>query len=159
MLRVWSDFLMAADRRHVTLLSLLDMLAALDCVDYSILQHRLRYAVGLSGAVYDWIESFLYGRTQQIVYNGQLSGTQYVLFGILQGSVLGPVLYSLYTAELAHIVARHGLLLHQYADSRRPTAQRSTTQHLQLIGSLCAWLTWKPGWKQVVFVWTQPKRK
>ena len=62
MLRVWSDFLMAADRRHVTLLSLLDMLAALDCVDYSILQHRLRYAVGLSGAIYNCIESFLYGR-------------------------------------------------------------------------------------------------
>ena len=116
MLQVWSDFLKAADVRHVTLLSLLDMSAAFDCVDHSILLQRLRSTVGLSGVVLDWIDSFLSGRTQQISYNGQLSAACDVLFGVPQGSVLGPLLYILYTAELAHVVARHGLSLHQYAD-------------------------------------------
>ena len=49
------------------------------------------------------------------------------------------VLYNVYTNELAHIVARHGLLVHQY-DGRTLSSQQ-----LQLIGLLCAWLTWKPG--------------
>jgi len=106
-LRVLSDFLKAADRRHVTLLSLLDMSAAFDCVDHSILLQRLHSTVGLSAVVLDWIDSFLSGRTQQISYNGQLSATCDVLFEVPQGSVLAPLLYILYTAELA----RHDLSL------------------------------------------------
>jgi len=60
------------------------------------------------------VQSFLTDRTQQFAYS--LSSVQSVLFGVPQGSVLGPLLYVLYTAELALIVDRHGLSLHQYAD-------------------------------------------
>ena len=49
--------LMAADDRKVTLLSLLDMAAAFDCVDHLILLQRLQVAVGI--ALLDWIRSFL----------------------------------------------------------------------------------------------------
>ena len=55
-------------------------------------------------------------RTQQVAFNDQLSATQPVLFGVPQGSVLGPLLYLLYTAELAKVVARRGLQMHQYVD-------------------------------------------
>ena len=116
MLRVWSDILEAADRRHVMLLGLLDLSAAFDCVDHSILLQRLRLSVGLTDTALDWIESFLSDRTQQIAFNGQLSTTRPVLFGVPQGSVLGPLLYVLYTADLAKVVSRHGLDMHLYAD-------------------------------------------
>ena len=62
------------------------------------------------------MRSFLTDTTQQIAYSGQLAAVQPVLLGVPQGSVLGPLLYLLYTAELALVVARHGLNLHQYAD-------------------------------------------
>jgi len=54
--------------------------------------------------------------THQVSYCGRLSPIQRVLFGMPQGSVLGPLLYVLYTAELELIVARHDLRIHMYAD-------------------------------------------
>ncbi|MCP4509242.1 MAG: reverse transcriptase family protein [Fuerstiella sp.] len=116
MLRVWSDILTAADTRQVTLLGLLDLSAAFDCVDHDLLLHRLQLSFGLTGVVLEWIRSFLTDRTQEVAYGGQLSATQPLLFGVPQGSVLGSLLYVLYTAELTHVVARHGMNLHQYAD-------------------------------------------
>jgi len=107
---------MAADERMVTLLGLLDLSAAFDCVDHSKLLDRLWSAVGPSDSVLDWVRSFLTDRSQQIAYSGQLSVVQPVLFGVPQGSVLGPLLYLLHTAELTSVVARDGLNLHQYAD-------------------------------------------
>ena len=59
---------------------------------------------------------FLSEQTQQIAYNGDLSNVQPVSFDVPQGSVLGPLLYVLYTEELFHVVARHQLRLHMYAD-------------------------------------------
>jgi len=53
LLRVWSDMLMAANERRLTLLCMLDMSAAFDCVDHSILLHRLQVGVGITGVVLD----------------------------------------------------------------------------------------------------------
>ena len=55
MLRVWLDFLTAADRRQVTLLGLLDLLPAFDCDDHTILLQRLRSVFGLTDVVLQWI--------------------------------------------------------------------------------------------------------
>lgn len=59
---------------------------------------------------------FQYTLTQQIAYVSELSSIQLMLLGVPQGSVLGPLLYVLYTAELFDVVARHRLRLHMYAD-------------------------------------------
>jgi hypothetical protein len=116
LLRVWSDMVMAADDRKVTLLSLLDMSAAFDCVDHLILLQRLQIAVGNGGVALDWIRSFLSGRSQRVAYGSEQSVTSPVMFGVPQGTVLGPLLYVLYTAPLFDVIAQHRVNVHQYAD-------------------------------------------
>ena len=90
--------------------------SAFDCVDHDLLLQRLEHGFGLLDVVRRWINSFLSDRTQQVAYAGELSTTRPLLFGVPQGSVLGPLLYILYTAELEQVVTRHGMRLHHYAD-------------------------------------------
>ena len=60
--------------------------------------------------------SFVIGRKQQVSYNGQLSPICPVQFGLPQGSILGPLLFMLYTTDGNQVVVKHGLRLHQYVD-------------------------------------------
>ena len=92
MLRVWSDFLTSADARKVTLLGLLDLSVAFDCVDHDILLQRLEVVFDLTDTAVDWIRLFVSGRTQRVSYHSRLSSPQSVLFAVPQGSVLGPLL-------------------------------------------------------------------
>ena len=111
-----SDILLAVDSSKVALLSLLDLSAAFDAVDHSILLNRLHVAFGIGGAALGWIRTFLTARTQQVLYLGSLSSVGQLAFGVPQGSVLGPLLYVLYTASLFEIIESCGLTVHSYAD-------------------------------------------
>jgi len=84
-------------------------------VDHDILLQRLQIGVGMSDVVLGWIQSFLTNRTQEVSFNDQQS-KQSLLFGVSQGSVLGPLLYLLHTVELEQLILRHGLHVHQYED-------------------------------------------
>ena len=105
LLSVMSDIITAIDHSQVTLLCLLDLSAAFGTVDIELLLHRLRTFVGMDGAPLSWITSFLTNRTQQELYRGAKSASRILRCGVPQGSVLGPLLFSLYMTELADIVA------------------------------------------------------
>ena len=77
----------------------LDFAKAFDKVDHQILLAKLeRY--GIRGKLLDWIRSFLVGRTQTVVVDGEKSTYQPVRSGVPQGTVLGPVFYILYAIDL-----------------------------------------------------------
>ena len=103
------------------------MSAAFDTVDHNIMLRRLQTSYGIRGVALDWFRSYLTGRLQYVRYAGRHSATRPLLYGVPQGSVLGPILFILYTADLAAVIERHGLLPHLYADdtqivgSCRPT--------------------------------------
>ena len=116
LLRVLSDIFSATDKGEVSLLALLDVSAAFDTVDHSILLDRLSISYGLSGSAFDWMQSFIVGRTQTVHYGGSISRRAQLRSGIAQGSVLGPILYILYTADVQKLVESFGFRVHLYAD-------------------------------------------
>ena len=129
-LRIISDALLSSDRGDVTLLSLLDLSAAFDTVDHDILIDRLQTSFGVRGTVLSWIDSFIRKRTQTVNFNGQESNRSPVNCGVPQGSVLGPVLFLLYTAEVSLITKRHGLGSHSYADDTQLYCHSRAEAHL-----------------------------
>jgi hypothetical protein len=126
-LRVLSDLLQAVDDGEYAALVLLDLSAAFDTVDHAILLRCLRTTFGLNGPVLKWFQSYLSGRTQYVRRGSTRSSALRLKCGVPQGSVLGPILFILYTVDLIGIVEQHGFRPHLYADDTQVYGSCPTT--------------------------------
>ena len=115
LLRVQNDILHAIDNKRGVFLVLLDLSAAFDTIDHGVLLSRLS-SIGVKGSALEWIRSYLSDRAQAVNINGCLSSIFPLLFGVPQGSVLGPKFFTIYSAPITNIARKHGLLVHMYAD-------------------------------------------
>ena len=103
------------DRENVTAYVFSDMSAAFGTVDHPILTNRLR-SFGVTGTALEWFKSYLSNRTQYVVVGETKSESTPVSFGVPQGSVGGPMLFSLYLQPIGNIVRSHDIKFHCYAD-------------------------------------------
>ena len=116
LVKVKSDLLKAADDRKVSILVLLDLSAAFDTIDHTILFDLLCYRFGVNGSALQWLTSYLTNRKQTVIFDGSKSTPMPIKYGVPQGSVLGPLLFSIYTTPLGDIMQQHGIDYHLYAD-------------------------------------------
>ncbi len=147
MIRVQNDLLHAIDSGNDVLLVLLDLSAAFDTVDHEILLKRLTTSFGITGSAHCWFRSYLSNRKQTVTIQGASSTEHDLSCGVPQGSVLGPLLFNIYTLPLGTIIRRHNIEFHLYADDsqlylvfKRSTLTVSTVQMEELIAEVKSWM-------------------
>ena len=100
LLCVVNEIRTALDRRQGTVIAMIDLSAAFDTIDHGILLTRLQQRYGIDGVALRWMRSYLSERTQSVVINRVSSNETTLISGVPQGSVLGPILFSLYVQPI-----------------------------------------------------------
>ncbi len=116
LLRVLNDIYTATDAGDSVILVLLDLSAAFDTVDHTLLLSRLQSHVGIKGSVLNWFKSFLSERYFSVRIGNCTSSAAPLISGLPQGSILSPLLFSLYLLPLGPILRKFGVSFHFYAD-------------------------------------------
>ena len=120
------------------------MSAAFDTVSHTIFLNRLQKRVGITGGALRRFQSYLENRKQFVRVNNKNSKPVDLKYGVPQGSVIGPVLFSLYTLPLADLLKEHGVEYHLYADDMHiyiyiyMSFNATHSEEIDTISKLCA---------------------
>ena len=125
LLKVKMDILAAIDRKEAMCLILLDLSEAFNTVNHELLLNHLKFRFGITDTVLKWLESYLTGRHQSVIISGatdldqKRSDKARLAQGVPQGSVLGPILFTLYITPLGDICRKLGVKFHSYANDQQ----------------------------------------
>ena len=112
---IYDELIINKSSGNCTLVLLLDLTAAFDTVDHAMLLGDLR-RFGVGGLVLQWFESYLHERSFKVCIDENLSEECIMPTGVPQGSILGPILFTMYTVELSHLLKSINISCHFYAD-------------------------------------------
>ena len=139
LIRIINDMLIDMDNRKVIFLALLDLSAAFDTFDLTILVNRIEKSQGVGGNALEWIRSYLTGRSQRVSAHGATSDTVSLECGLPQGSLFGPEMYNKYTEPLGKLILLLLIMYHFYADDSQlwkaanPKSKSDTTSVLHTL--------------------------
>ena len=116
LLHVKNDILITIDQRKMVALVLLDLSVAFDTIDHNILLRRMESRFGITGSCLEWVKDYLSNRCQIVHIDNNVSEPKVFNFGVPHRSVLGPILFTMYTTPVGDITRRHGIMHHFYVD-------------------------------------------
>ena len=128
LIQMYDNWVDAAEKKKFTGICLLDLSAAFDVVNHSLLLQKLRL-YGFSEHSLNLIHSYLSDRKQTVHIDGKQSTWLNISSGVPQGSILGPLLYTLFTNELPELVHDH----------RLPQNHDLFNMHCDTCGALCCY--------------------
>ena len=112
---VVNNIMVNMDEGKCSILILLDLSAAFDTVEHNLLIQDCQN-IGIVNEALEYLVSYLADRTYRVQIGDAFSETRTLLRGVPQGSVLGPILFCIYTIGLAQILKNHGIDFKLYAD-------------------------------------------
>ena len=118
-LKMINKLLKQGERNLASVLLFLDLSAAFNTVDHKNLLRILRYDYGIVGNALKWFESFLIGRSFKIKIGDSYSTELQLIYGVAQGSVLGPRLFNLYCSSLHSCVQQTKFDVEGFADDHQ----------------------------------------
>ena len=116
LLKVSNDILLSTDSGKFVVLVLLDLSAAVDTVEHSMLISCLEHFVGIKGVAFDWFRSNLTDRSFCVKFDNFVSSTAPLPHGVSQSSTLSPLLFALYLLPLGSVFRKQSISFNFYAD-------------------------------------------
>lgn len=149
LVKVVNDLLMPADSGMVVVLIMLDLSVTFDTMDHSIIIEQQECEVGFRRTALKWFHSYLQYRTFSVnLANTSSSVASFHLkYGVPQGSILGPILFSLYMCPLGSICHHFKISYHMYADdtqlylSLKAENEQSLKKLLDCLNEVIIWLS------------------
>ena len=171
LLKVVNDIVCDIDNGNVSFLTMLDLSAAFDTIDHNILFHRLSNTFGINNTVLNWFKSYLNGRYQRVKICDNYSSDVPVVYGIPQGSVLGPLIFLMYIFPISDVVNINDFSYHQYADDMQLYTSCKPDSVLQTVDKITSTTSLVNDWMSanklkmnndktdIIVCGTNPKRK
>ncbi len=121
--------------------------AAFNTIDRDILIDRLQNYTGIQGQALRWFRSYLSDWYHFVYLNGESSQLSPVKYGVPQGSVLGPLLFSIYMLPLGNIISKYGIRFHCYGNdtqlyiSTKPDETSKLSKLTECVKNVKDWMT------------------
>ena len=125
---------------------MIDFSSAFDTIDNYNILHRLHTDIGFYDIVLQWFSSYLTDRTHYVSLSNHCSAFAPVHSDVPQGSVLGPMLFTMYIRPLTAIIDSHSIIHHSFADGLQSQMSAPPDKISELLHSMQSFICDVKAW-------------